>query len=228
MLLSGSALGLQRRENARPRSARGRDRARGRNESLGLGVGDGAHDLVALKRRLGVLRLEQARGWPRLGRESEVRKRDGAYKARLVVRSDPQVWGDWESATIDGDEPGTFSIDEMGKIKEPASLDPGKTDGLGAEKAEVKSDTQLYDMFGDGAFGMMTPPVPPANKGRWHTKNANLKIDQNITSKPSAMPECPWVSHIRQGRLCIHRPHHRTDEIGTFRLVYGQTGPQNP
>ena len=78
----------------------------------------------------------------------------------------------------------------------------------------------------------MPPPVPPANKGRWYTKNVNRRTDENITSKPAThhsrvpcvvnrrtdenitfkpatMPERPWVSHIRQSQLRIHRSHRR-------------------
>ena len=62
VLLGRRAFGLQRRGHARLRSARGRDRARGRNGSLCLGVEDGAHDLVALERELGVLGLEREGG----------------------------------------------------------------------------------------------------------------------------------------------------------------------
>ena len=87
------------------------------------------------------------------------RKRDGTYKARLVVRGDQQVWDDWESATIDDDEPDTFSIDEVSKIEEPTSLHSDKTDGTEVDGAEVKSDTQFYDMFGDGVFGMMSHKI---------------------------------------------------------------------
>jgi len=55
----------------------------------------------------------------------------------------------------------------------------------------------------------MPPPAPPANKGRCYTKKVNRRTDENITSRPAAMPECPWVSHIRQGQIRIHRPHRR-------------------
>ena len=68
----------------------------------------------------------------------------------------------------------------------------------------------------------MPPLVPPANKGRWYTKNVNRRTGGNVTSKPAAIPKCPQVSRTRQGQLRIHRPHRRNRR---FRLVYGQSGP---
>ena len=49
----------------------------------------------------------------------------------------------------------------------------------------------------------MPPPVPPANKGRWYTKNTNRTTDENITCK--RLPPCPsalgCLIYIRQGQL---------------------------
>ena len=47
----------------------------------------------------------------------------------------------------------------MSKIEEPTSLHSDKTDGTEVDGAEVKSDTQFYDMFGDGVFGMMSHKI---------------------------------------------------------------------
>ena len=44
-------------------------------------------------------------------------------------------------------------------------------------------------------------------------ENVNRRTDENITSKPAAMPECPWVSDIRQGQLRIHKPHRRNRHV---------------